>query len=622
MRVHWPDSGRVAQIAGALFIIMAGGCGGGGSSGPPAPSGLSYTSPNLYPVGIAIAPLQPAVSGTVTQYSVAPALPAGLALNASTGEISGSPAAASPATLYTITAQNSAGSTSFGLSIAVITVTPSPATVSRMVISGTTVAIALALTPVNFTFSGTLTAAANDANAVIMPAISVDTVGNSYTVWLNTSTTSAPGHYTGTVTVSLCNGTPCAVPQRVASLQIPYDISVLTANGAWPGDNLSTLAPWPGVPDWTMFQGNTAHTGYVDVALDPNQFSTRWQGPLISSGGLGGSRYTNNMTLTTSNGVFYVATGNLLYARHESDASVVWSYDVSGLQNPSTNPPSVTDGIVYMAAGQQGSTYMFAFNAADGSVVFKSSMSSQWEHYLAPTVGPSGVYTDAGQYGGLYGFNSSGTQLFFDGTDMQDEWTPAVDANYVYAYTGSALRIVDPVTGAQHLAISDPTYSNYVYEIGGSVVLGAPGYAFAANYDNSLLNGCGIGNTLLGFDTTAGTVAWKIPGCFASTPAYHAGLLYVANENPLRLEVRSETDGSLQWSWTPPLAADTNFESEVLLTRNMAFLSTNNAIYGIDTATHNTVWSYPTNGGARLALSANGILYIQSTGPLTAINVK
>lgn len=116
MRVDWPDSGRVAQIAGALFIIMVGGC---GSGEPPAPSGLKYTSPNLFPIGSAIAPLQPTVSGTVTQYSVAPALPAGLTINSTSGVVSGTPTAPTPATTYRITAQNSSGSVSFDLSIAV-----------------------------------------------------------------------------------------------------------------------------------------------------------------------------------------------------------------------------------------------------------------------------------------------------------------------------------------------------------------------------------------------------------------------------------------------------------------------------------------------------------------------
>ena len=32
-----------------------------------------------------------------------------------------------------------------------------------------------------------------------------------------------------------------------------------------------------GAPEWATFQGNAAHTGYVPVTIDPNQFATRWQ---------------------------------------------------------------------------------------------------------------------------------------------------------------------------------------------------------------------------------------------------------------------------------------------------------------------------------------------------------
>jgi len=52
----------------------------------------------------------------------------------------------------------------------------------------------------------------------------------------------------------------------------------------------------------------------------------------------------------------------------------------------------------------------------------------------------------------------------------------------------------------------------------------------------------------------------------------------------------------------------------------MIFVSTNLATYGIDRTTHQLVFSYPFAG--RLALSKNGILYIQGTGPIVAINVK
>ena len=98
-----------------------------------APSTLSYPGPQDYVVGVAIAPLNPTVTGTVTGYVVAPALPAGLTLDASTGQIAGTPAAASAAANYLITASNSGGSTSFSLVIAVTAATATDFTISGTV---------------------------------------------------------------------------------------------------------------------------------------------------------------------------------------------------------------------------------------------------------------------------------------------------------------------------------------------------------------------------------------------------------------------------------------------------------------------------------------------------------
>jgi hypothetical protein len=108
----------------------AAGGGGGGSAPPPAapppaapstpaPSALSYTSPQTYNVGTAITVLTPTVTGSPTSYSVTPALPAGLALDTTTGAISGTPTAASRAT-HTITATNAGGNTTFALDISVL----------------------------------------------------------------------------------------------------------------------------------------------------------------------------------------------------------------------------------------------------------------------------------------------------------------------------------------------------------------------------------------------------------------------------------------------------------------------------------------------------------------------
>ena len=438
----------------------------------------------------------------------------------------------------------------------------------------------------------------------------------TYTLGLTTSTLLATGTYHKDVTIELCTNAACTEFQAVKSIKVPYQIEALVAASAWPGNHLTKLAAWPGVPDWTMFQGNAAHTGFVPVELDPDKFTTRWQQAASSVPGQNGLLVAST---ATSGGQLFVSGDDHLYALKEYDGSTNWSYDFSSLPFPSVNPAGIADGVVYVAAGQQSSTYLFALKSTSGTLLFKSEMSSQWEQYLSPTIGASGIYTDAGTYGGLYGFATSGTELFFAGEEQMSLWTPAVDANGVYSYTGY-LQVNDPVTGAVTHTIPDPTFQNYTYVIGGSPVIGAPGSIFMANYENSLLDGGGIGNTLLNFQVGSNSIGWQIPGDYPSTPAYDKGRLYVGNNNPVRLEVRAESDGTLIWSWTPPQAGDIAFISEVLLTKNLAFVSTNLATYAVDLTKHVAVWSVPLVG--KLSLSSNGVLYIQAADEISAFNVK
>jgi hypothetical protein len=491
--------------------------------------------------------------------------------------------------------------------------------IARYAAQNSSVAFEVQIKP-SFTPSGTLYVTASDKAGVIQSLVTVTpNTDGSYALSLGTATSAAPGHYAGDITLKLCADQACAAAQAVPSVSVPYDLTVVAPNAAWPGDRLTALVPWTGVADWSTFQGNAAHTGYVPVDIKADQIVPRWKTGAItqSTGSFYGYGYFS--TLTAANGIFYAAGDKLLKARKESDGSLVWSYDVSGLAYPSVNPPAVDNGIVYMAAGQQSSTFMFGFDAASGAVRFKAPMSSQWENYLAPVALGDAVYTNAGAYGGLYAFTPNGDQMFFGNTAQTSMWSPAVDANAVYVYDGT-LHVFDRKTGKVLGEIKDLNYQNYVYEMDGSVVLGAEGSAFVANYAGGYLGGGTTGNELLKFNTLKGFIDWRIAGNYPLTPAYANGVLYVVNTRPYRIEARAEADGALLWSWVPGQAAETAWKSEPVVTKNLLFVSTNAATYAVDLRTHKPVWSYPFGG--RLALTRSGILYIQNEEALVAINLK
>jgi uncharacterized protein (TIGR03118 family) len=134
---------RSAIVCLASLLWLAG-CGGGDDAPvypavPPAvtaPTGLSYTSPTTVTTGVAMTALTPIVSGTVTTYTVAPALPAGLAISATTGAISGTPTSLVDTATYTVSATNSAGSATFPLSLKVGSPTASAYSQSNLVSDG------------------------------------------------------------------------------------------------------------------------------------------------------------------------------------------------------------------------------------------------------------------------------------------------------------------------------------------------------------------------------------------------------------------------------------------------------------------------------------------------------
>ncbi|CAG2139667.1 kelch repeat-containing protein [Cupriavidus numazuensis] len=88
---------------------------------PIAPDGLDYLDQStIYVVNAAVTPNAPlSTGGEITQYSIAPPLPPGLAMDSQTGVITGIPTTAAPSAVYTVTGTNSVDSVQTQLTIEV-----------------------------------------------------------------------------------------------------------------------------------------------------------------------------------------------------------------------------------------------------------------------------------------------------------------------------------------------------------------------------------------------------------------------------------------------------------------------------------------------------------------------
>jgi hypothetical protein len=124
-RTNLPRHRHLFKFLALVPMLAALAACGGGHGGndtprlPDPPSGLSYASPQTFVVSRQIAPLVPTLTGSVSSWSVSPSLPTGLSLDATSGQITGTPMTPTSSGAYTIVATNQGGSTSAILTITV-----------------------------------------------------------------------------------------------------------------------------------------------------------------------------------------------------------------------------------------------------------------------------------------------------------------------------------------------------------------------------------------------------------------------------------------------------------------------------------------------------------------------
>jgi hypothetical protein len=378
-----------------------------------------------------------------------------------------------------------------------------------------------------------------------------------------------------------------------------------SSGGAFAADTVTVVRPiadWSGAVEWTTYQGNASHTGYNPVAMDVAVFQELWSRN-VSTAALNPVTAGDGKVFVSTNSHFGVQEAKSLDARTGAEQ---WSRNFGNIQ--AVTPPAYANGTVYLQTGGHEDSFLWALDATNGSVRFQSPFLNQWSRYFAPVVVGAYVYVGGGYYGGMYAFNSDGTQRWFATLNQYDQFTPAVKNGLVYAYTGSyqpKLTVADTATGAIVYEIADP---GFVWE-GWSMNI-APTLGGASNV---LVTNAG---RLVSFNLQSRSIGYTLTANFRGQVSVANGVMYVANG--AQVEARNESDGALLWSWTPPAGQPTG---PMIVTKNLLLVSTAANTYAVDLASRAQVWSYP--AGGHLTLSAQGILFIaQSSGRLAAVSVR
>jgi hypothetical protein len=375
--------------------------------------------------------------------------------------------------------------------------------------------------------------------------------------------------------------------------------------GAFAADTITVkrpIADWSAAVEWTMYQGNASHTGYNPVAMDVRVFQELWSRN-VSTAALNPVTAGDGKVFVSTNAYFGIQQAKSLDARTGNE---LWSRDFGGIH--SVNPPAYGNGTVYLQTGGHEDSFLWAIDAATGSVRFRNAYGNQWSRFYAPVVVGTSVYIAGGYYGGMYGFNTDATQRWFTALNQYDQFVPAVKGGFVYAYTGSyqpKLTVADTATGTIAYEIADPGFVWDGWSMNAAPTLGNVSNVLATN-----------GGRLISFNLQSRSIGYAVQSNFRGQVSVANGTVYVSNNG--QVEARNESDGSLQWLWIPPEGQPSG---PMIVTKNILLVSTAAKTYAVDLATRQPVWSYP--AGGHLTLSAQGILFIaQSSGRLTAISAR
>lgn len=467
-----------------------------------------------------------------------------------------------------------------------VTLTLSTAPVSAVIDKGDAFSVTMSGTW-QATVAGTIYLQASDSAGIfVAPApVLASPKRSTYNIGLGWPTSTSPGVYTGTLSVRACEDSLCAQPYAGTLHSVGYTVTVNK------------------VGEWETLQRNSRHNGYVPVTIDAARYQMAWT--------FDNADYTLSGVVTDGNNVYFSERGtSSVYAKRATDGVTQWRRVFTGSygSGPSLSPPTVSDGVVYVATTGHVDTWLYALRASDGLQSYQSQFSTQWADILNPTVRNGKVYVNSGYYEGVvYAFNiADGAASWNASGGSYGMNTPAVDDDFVYAYNGGTLDVFNAVDGTLSTSIG-PSSGGSGADYNGTTMLGSADHVLA--YSGYGTYGSALKRQLLDYTLGGQAVRWMSNALYSNYPAVAKGVVYATSNETYTLDALDEKTGRVLWSWKPT-EQYFSFIGNVVVTDNMAFVSTSTAVYAIDLQRHRAVWSAPTPG--QMSISAGRMLFVST----------
>ena len=363
-----------------------------------APTNLQYTVAASYLRNTTLTNITPTYTGSskIANFSISPALPAGLNLNSTTGVISGTPTAISPITNYTVTATNDGGSTSkeFSLAVRVDPVNSLQYTIASSYLRNNAVSNIFPTFsgnshPVTFSINPALPAGLtlNTTTGTISGTPTTITAANNYTI----AATNDGGSETFTFPLAVRVDPPTNIRYDFRDTELQKDLAIFSVTPKYSGSPTSIFSISPALPTGAVFNTSTGQISGTPTVLSP---TTSYTVTATNDGGSGTTTFSLSVSRIPTPEISYTTT-NYTYTKGTPITSIPTPNNTGVVFPQQRIGEALFTGLnqpTGVATDASGNTYIADYEGGNAKIKILTKGSTELADFVSSGLGTAAAY--------------------------------------------------------------------------------------------------------------------------------------------------------------------------------------------------------------------------------------